>query len=163
VTRLAVTVTDGRGRRVPDHGLPAWLQRAAPPGARGSVGIALVSDAAMRRLNRDYRRLDYATDVLSFPADGHPGPGFGPFDGLRARPLGDLAIALGVARRQAREHGHALRTELRVLALHGILHLLGYDHDTDRGQMQRLEERLRRRAGLPSGLIARPRARTGRR
>jgi probable rRNA maturation factor len=119
------------------------------------VGIALVSDAAMRRLNRDYRRLDYTTDVLSFPADGRPGPGF--------VPLGDLAIALGVARRQAREHGHALRTELRVLALHGLLHLLGYDHDTDRGQMQRLEERLRRRAGLPSGLIARPRARTGRR
>ena len=69
--------------------------------------------------------------------------------------LGDIAIAAGVARRQARAHGHPLRTEVRTLALHGLLHLLGYDHETDRGEMRRLEERLRERAGLGSGLIAR--------
>jgi len=69
--------------------------------------------------------------------------------------LGDIVIARGVARRQARRAGHAERTEWRVLALHGLLHLLGYDHETDRGEMVRLERRLRRRAGLQSGLIER--------
>jgi probable rRNA maturation factor len=69
--------------------------------------------------------------------------------------LGEIAIALGVARRQAAEIGHPLGTELRILALHGLLHLLGYDHETDQGDMRRAEERLRRAAGLPTGLIAR--------
>jgi probable rRNA maturation factor len=71
--------------------------------------------------------------------------------------LGDVAIAAGVARRQAARHGHSLATELRILALHGLLHLLGYDHEQDQGRMRRFEERLRRRAGLPGGLIARAR------
>lgn len=147
--RLSVKVTDARGRRVRDYGLAFWLCRAAPAKARGAVGIALVTDASMRRLNRLYRRIDRATDVLSFPA---PGPAkAGPYM------LGDIAIATGVARRQAREHGHTLSTELRILALHGLLHLLGYDHERDAGPMQRAEERLRRRAGLPVGLIRRRR------
>ena len=73
---------------------------------------------------------------------------------LRAT-LGDVVIAAGVARRQAAEAGHSLGTELRVLALHGLLHLLGYDHDTDDGRMARVEARLRRRAGLREGLIGR--------
>jgi probable rRNA maturation factor len=137
---LAVSVTDLRGRRMSAGGLGRWLARAAPASARGTVSIALISDAAMRRLNRTYRGRDYSTDVLSF--EGEP-------------PLGDIAIALGVARRQAREQGHALATELRILALHGLLHLLGYDHDRDRGEMGRVEERLRRKAGLRAGLIAR--------
>jgi probable rRNA maturation factor len=97
----------------------------------------------MRALNRDYRRKDYATDVLSFEGEhGH---------------LGDLVIAKGVAARQAREAGHGLQAELRVLALHGLLHLLGYDHDDskDRGRMARLESRLRRKGGLSAGLIER--------
>ena len=102
----------------------------------------------MRRLNRRYRGVDRVTDVLSFPADS----------GARSRAdrfLGDLAIAKGVAGRQARREGHAYALELRILALHGLLHLLGYDHQTDQGEMRRLEERLRQRAGLPVGLIDR--------
>jgi probable rRNA maturation factor len=147
--RLRVDVSDARGRRLsgPDvSGLGPWLSRAAPPGTRGRVTIALVTDAVMRRLNRQYRGVDKATDVLSFPADASPKADF----------LGDLAIARGVSARQARAQGHSTRVEIRVLALHGLLHLLGYDHEVDAGEMARLEERLRRRAGVPSGLIGRP-------
>lgn len=140
--RLRVRVTDGRGRSVAEAALGRWLAGAAPASARGEVTVALVSDATMRRLNAQFRRADYATDVLSFPSDE---PGL----------LGDIAIATGVAARQARRLGHSERVELRVLALHGLLHLLGYDHETDAGAMARVEERLRRKAGLPSGLIAR--------
>ncbi len=141
MSRLTVVVTDGRGRPVPG-GLGRWLVRGAPARAKGEVTLALVSDAAMRRLNRAYRGADYATDVLSFPSD-EPGV------------LGDIAIARGVAARQARRMGHTPEVEYRVLALHGLLHLLGYDHETDHGAMARVEERLRRRAGLPAGLIGR--------
>ena len=137
-------MTDGRGRPVRDGGLARWLTKVAPKSVRGELSIALVSDARMRILNRSYRRKDYATDVLSFPAEGS---------------LGDLVIATGVAARQAREAGHAYNTELRVLALHGLLHLLGYDHDDpkDKGRMARAEARLRRKGGLASGLIQRSR------
>jgi probable rRNA maturation factor len=136
-----VAVTDARGRAVRSADLPRWIGRTAPARARGAVTIALVSDAAMRRLNRRFRHKDYATDVLSFPGE--------------APALGDIAIAMGVARRQARAHGHTLAVEVRLLALHGLLHLLGYDHDEDGGQMRRVEDRLRRRSGLPRGLVAR--------
>ena len=104
--------------------------------------MAVVSDARVRTLNRVYRKKNVPTDVLSFPA-GEP------------RQLGDVVIAAGVARRQARAAGHPMQTELRVLALHGLLHLLGYDHETDGGRMARLEARLRRRGGLREGLIER--------
>ena len=98
----------------------------------------------MRALNRAYRRKDYATDVLSFPAGAPPA-------------LGDLVIATGVAKRQAREAGQSYQTELRVLALHGLLHLLGYDHESpdDGGRMRRAEIRLRKRGGLRAGLMER--------
>ena len=164
--RLSVTVTDARGRPVGEAGLARWLERAAPARARGGVSIALVSDAVMRRLNAAYRGQNRVTDVLSFPADGerpHEPPVFGlpaavqkgPLPAARAAWLGDLAIARGVAARQARQYGHPPGVELRVLALHGLLHLLGYDHETDSGTMRRLEERLRRRARLPTGLVTR--------
>lgn len=130
------------------RGLSSWLTRAAPARARGNVTIALVTDVAMRRLNARFRGVDAATDVLSFPA-GAATKAFGPNE------LGEIAIALGVAARQARAYGHGLGVELRVLALHGLLHLLGYDHDRDNGHMERLETRLRRQAGLTAGLIAR--------
>jgi probable rRNA maturation factor len=140
--RLRVRVTDGRGRPIPSAGLDRWLAAAAPARARGKVTIALLTDAAMRKLNARFRRADYATDVLSFPSDER---------GV----LGDIAIARGVAAKQARALGHSGRIELRVLALHGLLHLLGYDHETDSGEMAKAEERLRRKAGLPTGLIGR--------
>ena len=124
------------------QGLGAWLARVAPRGARGALTVAIVSDGRIRALNKRFRRIDKITDVLSFPSD------------LPAH-LGDIAIARGMARRQARRLGHSVKAELRVLALHGLLHLLGYDHEHDAGRMARAEARLRRRAGLPLGLIAR--------
>jgi len=115
------------------------------------VSVAVVPDARVRVLNRRYRHKNVATDVLSFPAQ-EPGE------------LGDVVIALGVATRQAADAGHSLATEFRVLALHGLLHLLGYDHERDDGQMRRLEQRLRRAGGLREGLIERetPRSRSPR-
>src|SRR5258708_39859908 len=148
-TKLAISIVDERGRKVTAPGLAAWLTRVAPSRARGVVSVALVSDRRVRALNRTYRRKDYATDVLSFPNPQSPIPN--PF-------LGDIVIARGVARRQAREARHSERTELRVLALHGLLHLLGYDHEQDDGRMQRGERRLRRKGGLREGLIERARA-----
>jgi probable rRNA maturation factor len=145
---LRVIVTDAKGRPLPAGGLAAWLERHAPARAKGAVGVALVSDRTMRRLNYRYRGIDRITDVLSFPASGSGRPYGG-------QVLGDLAIATGLAARQAHREGHSTAKELRILALHGLLHLLGYDHETDQGAMKRLEERLRKRAGLPVGLIGR--------
>ena len=106
------------------------------------MAVAVVPDSRVRELNRRYRRKNSFTDVLSFPAD-EPGE------------LGDVVIAHGVAARQAIAAGHPIGTEFRVLALHGLLHLLGYDHEHDDGQMRRLERRLRVRGGLREGLIER--------
>ncbi len=144
------------------RGLAAWLVRTAPRALSGAVTIALVTDQRMRALNRQFRGVAASTDVLSFPAfaglptdtrrvpasarASGPGPG---------GDLGDIAIARGVAARQARDAGHSLATEMRVLALHGLLHLAGYDHDTDDGEMARVEARLRRKGGLTGGLIER--------
>lgn len=156
--RLDISVTDARGRPVRVPGLAAWLRRVAPARARGAVAIALVSDARIRRLNRQYLRRDYATDVLSFPTFQLPAVGARPAPGGRpsdARHLGDIVIARGVARRQARAAGHSRAAELRVLALHGLLHLLGYDHERDDGEMRRIEARLRRKGGLRRGLLER--------
>jgi probable rRNA maturation factor len=175
--RVSVTVTDGRGRRIPDGGLARWLAGIVPVRLHGEMAIALVTDAHIRKLNRQYRSKDHATDVLSFPSEdvrpvhpfraapstvegrlkpeathaGRAAPAF------RRKVAGDVVIATGVAKRQARDAGHSYQTELRVLALHGFLHLLGYDHDAplDHGRMARAEARLRRRGGLPIGLIAR--------
>ena len=116
----------------------------------------VVGPDEIRALKREHLGIDEATDVLSFPA-------FAPSTLRRGRPategeiLGDIVIAVGVARRQARNAGHSLGTELRVLALHGLLHLLGYDHEHDDGQMARVERRLRKKAGLREGLIERSR------
>ena len=145
---LTVVVTSHTRRTVRVPGLAAWLAGVAPARARGEVSLAFVSDAAIRALNRRHRRTDAPTDVLSFPAGER---------GL----LGDIVIAEGVARRQARQAGHSFGAEARVLALHGLLHLLGHDHehDADGGRMRALEARLRRRGGLRAGLIERERGR----
>lgn len=175
---VSVSVSDGRGRPVRDGGLAGWLARVLPAGTRGAIAVALVSDRQIRDLNRRYRGRNSATDVLSFPADVQDrsvprSPG-GSARGSRRRAriepatsssasrlMGDIVIATGVARRQARGAGHSYATELRVLALHGALHLLGYDHesDDDGGRMARAETRLRRRGGLRQGLIGRERRR----
>jgi probable rRNA maturation factor len=144
-----------------EHGVPetsaeklgAWLARSAPSTARGDVVVVLVPDAEMRRLNRRFRGVSKVTDVLSFPS-GHANERRR-MNHQRRMFLGEIVIAKGLAARQARNYGHRLSTELRILALHGLLHLLGYDHDVDNGRMARVEARLRRRAGLPDGLIAR--------
>jgi probable rRNA maturation factor len=163
--RLHIVVSDAHGRAI-EHGLCRWLSRVAPARTRGTVSIALVSDQRVRALNRRFRGIDRPTDVLSFPAVNRPQraqssqrsvPQKAPASsvGSAAKFLGDIVIARGVARRQARELGHPESTELKVLALHGLLHLLGYDHERDNGAMARLERRLRRRGGLREGLIER--------
>lgn len=139
---LDVEVVSASRLRAP--GLARWLAVTAPRGARGAVVIALVSDRRVRQLNARYRAKNSPTDVLSFAAEE---PGF----------LGEIVIASGVARRQARDAGHPIQVELRVLALHGLLHLLGYDHERDDGRMARVERRLRRKGGLREGLIERGR------
>lgn len=136
-----MTVVEEGRRQSAAKGLGAWLARVAPRSARGGVAIAILPDARVTLLNREFRRKNTPTDVLSFPGSGNY--------------LGDIAISRGMAQKQAKLLGHSLRTELRVLALHGLLHLLGYDHESDNGRMARVEARLRRKAGLPSGLIAR--------
>ena len=114
--------------------------------AKGRTFDCLITgDAELRRLNREWRGKDYATDVLSFPS----GMGEG---------LGDLAISMARARVQAREFGHSAEDEVRILMLHGVLHLLGMDHEVDRGQMARAELRWRKSLGLPNGLIERVQA-----
>jgi probable rRNA maturation factor len=115
-------------------------------GLTGSVSVMLMGDRQIRTLNRQYRRKDKATDVLSFPAGETGGPS----------PIaGDLAISVETAAREAESRGHALVLEIEILLLHGVLHLAGYDHETDSGQMARKEEKLRRQLGLEQGLIAR--------
>jgi len=154
--RLKVEVCDARGLPAAAPGLARWLAGVAPASARGQVTIVLATDARVRKLNHDYRGKDYATDVLSFPGDDDGAPAAAAAKNANtARHLGDIVIARGVASRQAREAKHALSTELRILALHGLLHLLGYDHERDAGEMARVEKRLRRRGGLREGLIER--------
>ena len=114
------------------------------------VTIALVSDAEIARMNETFRRKRGPTDVLSFPAAARRRPRSLSRATTKQKGefLGDIAIAPATARRYARKHGRTLPGELRVLILHGVLHLLGYDHETDRGEMDRVEGRLRKRFGL---------------
>jgi probable rRNA maturation factor len=106
-----------------------------------SVTVELVSDAAMSRLNRNFRHKSGPTDVLSFPANGAK-------PGRRTEYVGDIAISPETARRNARRFSRTLPAEMRILILHGMLHLAGFDHESDHGEMERLERRLRRRLGV---------------
>jgi probable rRNA maturation factor len=142
--------TASAGQALAVRGLGPWLVKHAPAKARGDLSIAIVSDRRMRALNRQFRGKDAVTDVLSFASD--------PSTSRRAgepRFLGDIVIASGVAIKQASAAGHTVQTEVRVLALHGVLHLIGYDHESDDGKMARAEMRLRKKAGLKEGLIER--------
>jgi probable rRNA maturation factor len=134
-------------------GLGRFLRAAQKAvGLEGEVHVLLADDATLRRLNRTFRGKDKATDVLSFPA----GPTTVFFGEPGAPELaGDLAISLETAAQQAQRFGHSLRDEVRVLLLHGVLHLAGFDHETDTGEMAAREAELRERLGLPAGLIAR--------
>jgi rRNA maturation RNase YbeY len=197
-------------RRLPadvrPRALGMFARRLEREVARGREFHCLIAgDAELRRLNRDFRGQDYATDVLAFPAQplpngrgsetrrvatprpplvgqafSLPGQAKAPAPPLHSRspfnqalaggtaeprpqgsgpgPLGDLAISLQRARAQARQFGHATETEIRVLMLHGLLHLLGLDHESDNGRMAKAERRWRTKLGLPGGLIERVRA-----
>lgn len=116
-----------------------------------SVAVRLIGDGEMARLNGRYRKKKGPTDVLSFPVEADSakaGTLRRQVRKARGRFLGDIAIAPKVARRNARMLGRELAEELKVLILHGVLHLLGYDHETDRGEMERIEMRLRRKLGI---------------
>lgn len=125
-------------------------QRAA--GLEGEVQVLLAGDGALKQLNRVFRGKNKATDVLSFPAGATTVFFTEPDHPVFA---GDLAISLETAARQARRYGHTLNDEVRVLLLHGVLHLAGFDHETDSGEMAAREAELRRSLGLETNLIAR--------
>jgi probable rRNA maturation factor len=126
-------------------GLARFLNRArAAVGLEGEVHVLLAGDATLKRLNRTFRGKNKATDVLSFPA-GDAGLGV----------AGDLAISLETAARQAVRYGHSLRDEVRVLLLHGVLHLAGFDHEADAGEMATREAELRRELRVETSLIER--------
>lgn len=128
---------------VSERSLATFLVRARKAAAvEGQVNVLITSSDELRALNRRFRRKDKPTDVLSFPAivDGE---------------AGDIAISVDIARENAYKLGHSLEDELRILILHGILHLGGHDHEADGGEMEALESELRERLKLPSSLIER--------
>jgi probable rRNA maturation factor len=148
VYEAAVELKLPRAARPRRRELARFLRQAIEAtGLAGEVSVLLTEDEAIRTLNRTYRGKDKATDVLSFPAAE-----------TAAGVAGDLVISLETALRQAEERGHSLETEIRVLLLHGLLHLAGYDHEVDDGAMHRKETRLRRQLGLRAGLIERTHA-----
>ena len=135
-------------RRAPAELNRRSLERFARTLRGGGAGFTclIAGDSELRRLNREFLGKDYATDVLSFPDTSSPNI------------LGEIVISVARARKQAAAFGHSLEVEIRILMLHGLLHLQGMDHETDRGQMARAEARWRERLGLPAGLIQRMRA-----
>lgn len=128
----------------------ARARRAA--GLKGTVDVLVTANAEMRSLNRRFRGKDKATDVLSFAA---------PPESLRKKFAGEIAISAEIAAQNAHVLGHTAAQETKILVLHGILHLLGYDHERDHGQMARRERQLRARLRLPDGLIERASGKRG--
>lgn len=130
--------------------LTRFVKRAqAAIGLVGEISVLLTDDMRMRELNRGFRGKRKTTDVLSFPAPAVPGLP------AKYQHAGDLAISIEVAGQQAEAFGHTLEIELRVLMLHGLLHLAGFDHEADAGEMRARELVLREELKLPSGLIER--------
>ncbi len=131
---------------IKESSLKRFMGRARKAvGLKGEVSVLLTSNREMRQLNRCFRGKDKPTDVISFPAAA----------AVTDKVAGDLAISLDIAAANARSFGHSTDEEVRVLILHGLLHLAGYDHERDKGEMARKEDRLREKLGLPSNLIAR--------
>jgi probable rRNA maturation factor len=142
--------------RDPDHpggssqnktiGLQRFLRAAQRiVGISGEVNVLVTSSAQMRRLNRDFRGKDKPTDVLSFPVAQNG----------NVKLAGDIAVSKEIAQSNAKALGHSLDTELKVLLLHGLLHLAGHDHESDNGEMAALEQKMRAKLKLPTGLIER--------
>ncbi|MGA2084857.1 MAG: rRNA maturation RNase YbeY [Terracidiphilus sp.] len=146
-TGVSAKAAKSRQLRLPSaRTLARFLAQArAAVHLQGGVTVMLTTDAAMRKLNHQFRGQNKPTDVLSFPAQGPASEGI----------AGDLAVSVTTSLRQAVEQGHSLSTEIKVLILHGLLHLAGYDHEADNGRMVRRERQLRARLGLPQGLIER--------
>jgi probable rRNA maturation factor len=116
---------------------------------QGKVNILVTSSAEMRTLNLRFRKKNKTTDVLSFPLDSNPAAA------ATRRFAGEIAISADIASRNAARLGHPASVEVKILALHGILHLAGFDHERDNGKMARKERKLRRELGLPSSLTER--------
>ncbi len=128
-----------------ERSLSAYVARAQRAvGLRGEVNVLLTTNPELRALNSRFRKKDKPTDVLSFPA-------IATAEGL----VGDVAISVTIAAQNARQLGHGAAEEVKILILHGLLHLAGHDHEQDDGEMARLEQKLRNRLGLPVGLIER--------
>jgi probable rRNA maturation factor len=139
-TLLFHSTTPGLSRRA----VRMFAKRLETEITAGRAFTCLIAhDSELQRLNRDFRKKDHPTDVLSFPS------------GKTLGFLGDIAISFQHARTQAAQHGHGLEEEIAILMLHGVLHLLGMDHEKDRGRMARAEAKWRVALGLPHGLIQR--------
>jgi probable rRNA maturation factor len=148
-TLLFQVATPGVSRR----GLRAFVKRLEAEVADGRPFVCLIAgDAELRRLNREFRGRDYPTDVLSFPVGNSEAGGLRYGYGYG---YGEIAISFDAARRQAAEYGHSVEQEIGILMLHGLLHLRGMDHETDRGRMSSAERKWRLRLGFPAGLIER--------
>jgi probable rRNA maturation factor len=149
-----IVIEAARGKTLPaasalgKRDLNRFLVKATEAlGLAGDFSVLLTGDEQLRAMNLQFRGVDKPTDVLSFalPEAANHGQG------------GDLAISLETAAIQAADHGHSLQMEVKVLILHGLLHLAGYDHESDRGQMRRRESLLRKQFDLPAGLVERSR------
>lgn len=134
---MTEVVNRQRGKKVDTETWARFADKALEAiGKHGSSAtIAFVSDKSIRKLNQQFRNVDKPTDVLSFPAGEETN-------------LGDIAISVETAAAQARENGLSFESEIAQLILHGLLHLSGYDHETDNGEMNRLELRLRKKLGI---------------
>lgn len=139
-----VVIARKKLKGVTEQALSRFANRARrSSGLEGDVAIVLTGNEEMRSLNRQFRRKNKPTDVLSFPSAAQNGS------------AGDIAISLDIAAENAERLGHPFAAELKILILHGMLHLAGYDHETDDGEMARKEHKLRTELKLPDSLIAR--------
>ena len=142
----ALVILQQKVAGVSQSALERFLSRARrAAGLSGKINVLIAGNSSIRQLNRTFRRKDTPTDVLSFPAASAP----------RSELAGEIAISVDIARENADRLGHPLSAEIKILILHGVLHLAGYDHESDHGQMARQETKLRRTLGLPASLIER--------